>query len=65
MKCVKTVIAVSAMLASYVASAANLRAWPEALADSLTSDGTGYVDLGYRYRKNYFLLFYLLLLYLP
>ena len=54
MKCVKTVIAVSAMLASYVASAANLTAWPEALADSLTSDGTGYVDLGYRYRMSSF-----------
>ena len=54
MKCVKTVIAVSAMLASHVVSAANLTAWPEALADSLTSDGTGYVDLGYRYHMSSF-----------
>ena len=52
MKYAKTVIAVFAMLASYAASASNLKVWPEALADSLSSDGTGYVDTGYRYKMS-------------
>ena len=54
MKSVRMSVAVSVALASVAVSASAAAAWPEALADSLSSDGAGYVDLGYFYHVSSF-----------
>ena len=52
MKHIKTLVAASAALMS--AALPGETVWPEAIADSLSSDGAGYVDLGYRYHVSSF-----------
>lgn len=54
MKTLKTLLAASAVLMSVKIMASERKVWPEALADSLSSDGVGYVDLGYKYHMSSF-----------
>lgn len=52
MKHAKTLFAASAALMTSLLPGETV--WPEAIADSLSSDGSGYVDLGYRYHVSSF-----------
>ena len=54
MKTLKTLLGASAALMSVTIMASERKVWPEAIADSLSSDGSGYVDLGYRYHISSF-----------
>ena len=45
MKTLKTLLGASAALMSVTIMASERKVWPEAIADSLSSDGSGYVDL--------------------